>query len=127
MTSGGCLCGGVRYRIQGELAPPIACHCSQCGRTSGNFAVMARCKSGALELLSDETLAWYPSSEGIERGFCARCGGNLFWEQVSADEIYVTAGTMDRPTNLKLTEHIFVDSKSGFYEITGGLPQGSEW
>jgi hypothetical protein len=34
---------------------------------------------------------------------------------------------MDRPTNLKLTEHIFVDSKSDFYEITGGLPQGSEW
>src|SRR5712691_9456203 len=50
MMTGGCLCQGVRYRIGGELAPPVACHCSQCGRTSGNFAVMAKCEARGNEL-----------------------------------------------------------------------------
>ncbi|HLH10800.1 MAG TPA: GFA family protein [Methylovirgula sp.] len=127
MKSGGCLCGGVRYQIHGELSSPLACHCSQCGRTSGNFAVMASCRSEHLLLAKSETLAWYRSSENVERGFCTRCGGNLFWKAMPSNETYVTLGTLDRPTGLAIEEHIFVGSKSDFYEITDAKPQKLEW
>ncbi len=30
MVSGSCLCGGVRFRIEGGLAPTQVCHCGQC-------------------------------------------------------------------------------------------------
>ncbi|MBL8883098.1 MAG: GFA family protein [Hyphomicrobium sp.] len=126
MTLGGCLCGSVRYRITGALAAPIACHCSQCGRTSGNFAVMARCKAEDLEIASTQHLTWYQSSPTVQRGFCSKCGGNLFWKDAGPD-IYVTAGTLDRPTGLKVCEHIFAASKSDFYDISDGLPQKPEW
>ena len=126
-TTGGCLCGGVRYEIRGALAAPIACHCSQCARTSGNFAAMAICRSADLALVESETLAWFQSSAQVRRGFCGRCGGNLFWKADPGDETYVTAGTLDRPTGLRLAEHIYVGSKSDFYDLADGLPQKREW
>ncbi|WP_245494589.1 GFA family protein [Mesorhizobium sp. M4B.F.Ca.ET.017.02.2.1] len=80
-----------------------------------------------IRLLASSTLGWYPSSPKVERGFCSRCGGNLFWKAAPGAETYVTAGTLDRPTGLRLGEHIFVGSKSDFYELTDGLPQKHEW
>ena len=45
----------------------------------------------------------------------------------AGDEIYITAGTLDKPTGVKTAEHIFVASKSDYYDITDGLPQKDEW
>ena len=44
--------------------------------------------------------------------------------QRATDETYaIAAGSLDQPTGLKLTSHIFVDDKSDYYEIDDGLPQ----
>ncbi|WP_292062191.1 hypothetical protein [Mesorhizobium sp.] len=59
----------MRYEIAGKLAEPIACHCSQCTRTSGNFAAMAACRSEDIRLIASSTLTWYRSSPNVERGF----------------------------------------------------------
>lgn len=126
-ASGGCLCGAVRYEIAGDLSRPVACHCSQCARTSGNFAAMAACRSADLTVEDAGALTWFASSDGVRRGFCARCGGNLFWRAEPGEETYVTAGTLDRPTGLRLAEHIYVGSKSDYYELADGLPQKPEW
>ncbi|MFJ5487734.1 GFA family protein [Hansschlegelia beijingensis] len=125
--SGGCLCGGVRYLIKGPLGAPVACHCEQCARTSGAFAAMAACRTEDLTIQDSGTLAWFQSSETVRRGFCGRCGGNLFWTTEPEDQTYVTAGTLDRPTGLRLAQHIFVASKSDYYDLTDGLPQKPEW
>lgn len=124
---GGCLCGGVRYTVEGTLSPAVACHCSQCARTSENFAAMASCRTGDLSVVASSSLNWFQSSGSVQRGFCSRCGGNLFWRADPGEETYVTLGTLDKPTELKLVKHIFVASKSDFYEITDGLPQQTEW
>ncbi|WP_308445610.1 GFA family protein [Methylorubrum aminovorans] len=125
--TGGCLCGGVRYEVSGALRDPIACHCSQCARTSGNFAAMSSCRSEELALTSAETLSWFRSSAGAQRGFCQRCGGNLFWKAEPGTETYVAAGTFDQPSGLRLAGHIHVGSKADFYDISDGLPQEQEW
>lgn len=109
------------------MGQPIACHCSQCARTSGNYAVMSSCGTSELTLLSDQTLAWFQSSPQVERGFCTRCGGNLFWKATPGNEIYIAVGTLDQPTGLRLASHIFVKSKSDYYEICDSLPQAEEW
>ncbi|WP_409562830.1 GFA family protein [Hyphomicrobium sp. B1] len=126
-ATGSCHCRGVRYEIGGELNPILACHCSICAKTSGNYAAMTSCAAADIKLLNDETLRWYPSSDAGNRGFCMRCGSNLFWQSPGSEEIYVTAGTLDRPTGLKIKEHIFVGSKSDYYDIADGLPQKDEW
>lgn len=126
MLKGRCLCGGVQYQAQGPLGPVIACHCSMCARTSGNYAATTACDVSGFAMQSDRTLSWFRSSSGVERGFCRECGSNLFWREIGSDRIYVTAGTLDAPTGLSIAGHIFVGSKSDFYELLDGLPQSEE-
>jgi hypothetical protein len=37
------------------------------------------------------------------------------------------AGTLDVPTGLTITRHIFVDYKSDYYRIDDGMPQSAQW
>ena len=127
MLTGSCLCGGVAFRLVGDVGPVLACHCSMCAKTSGNYAAMAKSASADLQVTADATLRWYSSSPFVERGFCSRCGGNVFWKQKDSGDVYVTAGTVDKPTGLQVAEHIFAGSKADFYEISDGLPQKDEW
>jgi hypothetical protein len=126
VTRGGCLCGGVRYEIDGPLRDIVACHCSQCRKTSGHFMAATSAPRAALRLTASETLRWYRSSDTAERGFCARCGGNLFWRRLPphVETISIAAGTLDGPvTGLKIIEHIYVADKLDYYALDDGAPQ----
>jgi hypothetical protein len=127
--TGRCLCGGVRYEVRGPLRAVIACHCSQCRRTSGHFVAATAAPTSALALTNDETLVWYASSAKAKRGFCSRCGGNLFWRPTAADQDWtsIMAGTLDPPTHLSIEKHIFVADKSDYYSIADGAPQLAAW
>jgi hypothetical protein len=125
--SGGCLCGGVRYLIRGQLRDAIACHCTQCRRTSGHYAAMTSAASADLTLISSETLGWYRSSAAAERGFCRTCGSNLFWRPEGEGRVAITAGTLDAPTGIRVMEHIFVGDKGDYYSIDDDLPKAPGW
>jgi hypothetical protein len=127
MHTGRCLCGGVRYWIRGKLRGAIACHCSQCRRTSGHYAAMTNAPTADITLTSSGSLIWYKSSERAERGFCGICGSNLFWRPTGEDITSITAGTLDTPTNITLMEHIFVADKSDYYAIDDDLPKKDHW
>ncbi len=125
--TGGCLCGGVRYRVDGPLRDVIGCHCSQCRRTSGHFVAATQAALGDVQILSDATLRWYESSADAQRGFCSRCGGNLFWrprvQEGKAPVLSIMAGTLDAPTGLRFMQHIYVAHKSDYYDIHDAAPQ----
>jgi hypothetical protein len=118
--TGGCLCGAVRYEARGPLRDVVNCHCSRCRRTHGH--VGAYTETGDLTLLEDSGLAWYVADER-ERGFCRECGASLFWRRDGDATTAIAAGTLDEPTGLKTVAHIYVDSKSDYYEIADDLPQ----
>lgn len=120
---GGCLCGGVRYRVEGKLRDAAACHCGQCRKVTGHYGAFTACRNERLSIEKDETLAWYESSPGVRRGFCSRCGATLFWDSSERPYIAMAAGTLDTPTDIRLTAHIFTEFKGDYYEITDGLPQ----
>jgi hypothetical protein len=127
LHTGGCLCGAVRYGIRGTPRGVIACHCSQCRRTSGHFAAMTSAPSADITLTSSASLRWYRSSDTAERGFCGVCGSNLFWKQADRDTTSITAGTLDAPTHLAMQQHIFVADKSDYYQIDDDLPKEQQW
>ena len=118
---GGCLCEAVRYRVTGPLRPVCACHCKQCRRTSGHHVAATAAAHADLEISGDVT--WYRSSADASRGFCPKCGSNLFWRRDGAERMSIFAGTLDDPTGLQLIGHIFVADKGDYYEIADGLPQ----
>ena len=125
IARGGCLCGGVRYEAEGPLRDVIACHCSQCRKTSGHFVAATQVPSENLRLVESATLRWYRSSQSAERGFCERCGGNLFWrESVPGSKFTsIMAGTLDTPTGLRIMQHIYTADKSDYYDIDDKAPQ----
>jgi hypothetical protein len=125
--TGGCLCGRVRYRVDGALRGVIVCHCSQCRRTSGHYAAMTSAPSNNITIMSSDSLVWYRSSDSAQRGFCDACGSNLFWKQAGRDAVSITAGTLDLPTHLAVEQHIFVADKSDYYSINDDLPQHPGW
>lgn len=124
-ASGGCLCGAVRYRVRGPLRPVVNCHCTQCRRTSGHYVAATACRPKDLTLTASEELRWYRSSETARRGFCGRCGSNLFWEPADKerDEVMILAGTLDKPTGLETAAHIFTADAGDYYTLTDKLPK----
>lgn len=115
--TGGCLCGGVRYRATGPLRPVVACHCIQCRKTSGHHAAMTSVPNDRFAIEADETLVWYDSSESARRGFCNRCGGNLFWDPAGEERISITAGTLDGATGLAIERHIYTAFAGDYYAL----------
>lgn len=123
MASGACLCGAVRFVVEGDLAPPDACHCSQCRKTSGHVWASTDVLKAHLTMTGAENLRWYQSSEKVRRGFCSTCGSALFWDPVQRDSIGVAMGAFDQPTGTHLHVHIFTADKGDYYEIADGVPQ----
>jgi hypothetical protein len=122
--TGSCLCGGVSYRVTGKMRDVVACHCSQCRKTSGSFVMATACAPDDLILEKQDSLRWYRSSPEAERGFCQTCGSNLFWKPAHGRHISITAGTLNPPTGLKVVEQWHVADKSDYYEPLAGVPIG---
>jgi hypothetical protein len=115
-TTGGCLCGAVRYEITGPLPAPSACHCAQCRRQHGALGVYTLAPEDRYTITGGRNLAWYQSSPGIRRGFCRLCGSKLFWERGGSGQIDVTLGSMDEPTGLKIEKHIYLADAGDYYD-----------
>lgn len=121
--TGSCLCGAVGYEVSGPLRDVVACHCSQCRKTTGHFLAATGTEHQYFRLTKDGGLKWYHASEDARRGFCGVCGATLFWEALGADRIAIAAGTLDGDAGVRLTAHIFVADKGDYYELDDGLPQ----
>lgn len=114
--TGGCLCGGVRYEVHGSLRPVVACHCTQCRKTSGHYVAATDCAASDIKIV-ETTLKWFKSSDVAERGFCSRCGSNLFWRRFGKPKISIWAGTLDGQTGLRLAFQIHAESKGDYYDL----------
>jgi hypothetical protein len=122
VIGGGCLCGKVRYEVRGNLRDVIACHCTQCRRTSGHFVAATACRRQAFTLLRAETLKWYVAVPGFRRGFCAECGSNLFFEEAGGERVSIAAGSLDEPQGLTIAAHIFASEAGDYYKIDDAVP-----
>jgi hypothetical protein len=126
MLEGGCLCGGVRYRVTGKLGPAGFCHCKQCQRASGSaFAANAPARTKYFEITAGADLvSEYESSTGKFRAFCRHCGSPLYSRTLGDPEIRrIRLGTLDTDPERRPLAHVWVTSKAPWYEIEDSLPQ----
>lgn len=125
-ATGRCLCGAVTYEVRGPLRDVVLCHCVECRRWSGYIGAFAATLEEHL-VVAGEALRWIDSPESIRharRAFCAACGSNLFWQAKDAERIGIAAGTLDRPTGLRFTAHIYTHQAGDFDELPDdGLPR----
>ena len=126
MLKGSCLCDGVKYEIDSELAAVTNCHCSLCRKMSGSaFASGATIPTSSFRLVTgQELLKEWESSPGYHRVFCGRCGSPILKRKAKdPDSLRLRVGTLDGDPGVKMSKHIHVDSKAPWVEIKDGLPQ----
>ena len=112
-TTGGCLCGAVRYSCEGDPVLSGICHCRHCQKYTGS---------------SFEPIMFYPcdqvtvtgkvatytgrgdSGKPVFRNFCPVCGSGVFAQaELLAGLTIVLAGTLDDPTHFKPTMECYCD------------------
>ncbi|TBX15192.1 GFA family protein [Nioella sediminis] len=120
MTSGSCLCGAVRFVVTGPLRPVIACHCTQCRKTSGHHVAATSAHRDQIAVTGEVT--WFQSSDSARRGFCGTCGSNLFWDG-EGENLSIFAGAIDGQTGLRIAGHIFCADKGDYYDLPEDLPR----
>ena len=127
MKTGSCLCGAVKFDINGPMADAHACHCTQCRKQTGNYWISSHVADADLKFTQQDGLKWFASSDYAKRGFCKDCGSNLFWKKNDSDTLSVCLGSIDGKTEVRLEGHIYCDSAGDYYVISGGDYQKSEW
>ena len=122
---GGCLCGAVRYRIDAEPRSADYCHCRMCRRAAG-APVVARLT------VTEDAFAWikgepalYRSSPNAERLFCPACGTQLVLRD-EPDYLDVTLASLDDPTAVRPSYHIWTASRIGWFDTSDDLPRYAE-
>lgn len=117
MYTGSCLCGAVRYHIQGQVHRTSKCWCKMCQKQHGAaFGPYANVATSDLHWVQGaDAITRYASSPGVERTFCKVCGSNLTWQMEShSDRIAVTLGTFDTPYEGQVTHDLYIESKPGW-------------
>ncbi|ALS96882.1 GFA family protein [Lacimicrobium alkaliphilum] len=128
---GSCLCGTVKFEVQGDFEHFYLCHCQHCQKDTGS--------AHAANLFSQSAkLIWHAGAEAVtsftlagtrhNKSFCKLCGSALPDTQ-AAGLLVVPAGCLDTNLAMAPTAHIFSSSKAAWdRELNqvpefGGLPE----
>jgi hypothetical protein len=121
--SGGCQCGAVRYRLEGEPTGANICHCRMCQKASGGpFMAFTGVRLAELEWTRGGPKA-FASSNVAERGYCANCGTPLTYRILGQDRISVTIGSLDKPGAIAPEMQYGVESRLPWLHSIGALPE----
>jgi len=126
MLSGSCLCGAIRYEIDGKIGPVGHCHCVTCRKAQGGaFVTNAPVRSKYFRLTSGaDSVAEFESSPGKKRCFCRTCGSPLWSHRESESEIVrIRLGLLDSDPERRPLAHVWVSEKAPWYDITDDLPR----
>ena len=127
--TGSCLCGGLRYEIQGEIGDIVQCHCRKCRKANGTaFATNAPIQKADFKIVQGEhLLKKFQSTATTQRCFCADCGSPIISIKAETPDTYrLRIGTLDTSLEQKATMHIFTAYKAEWDTICDGLPQYDE-
>lgn len=126
ILNGSCLCGGVRYEVNGPLIAMACCHCVQCRKASGaEFATNASVSAEAFRVVSGEALLtefeWTP---GQARVFCGRCGSPIM-KRFADDptKVRLRLGCLDSDIEDRSLVHVFTSEMPNWSQISDDLPQ----
>ena len=121
--TGGCLCGRHRYEITGKPVVATHCLCSSCRRASGGtLGTWLTAHSSDFRWTTAEP-AYYASTPGTRRGFCATCGTSLSFQRDDRNvEVDVGAATLDNPERITPVDHIWASDRLSWSPLAPGLP-----
>lgn len=128
--SGGCLCGRIRYEIEGKPRFMYQCYCGKCRAASGaSFVTNIIVDAARFRITAGkESLAAYESSPQKFRHFCSSCGSPIYSHgEKTKHVVSVRCGTLNQDPGVRVAYHAFVASKAPWADICDDQPQFAEW
>jgi hypothetical protein len=128
LREGGCGCGSVRYRAQGDPIFVNNCHCRLCQQQTGSTSVVnAFFETERLELLQGAlTEHVVPSGSGGPHTICrcAQCGCAIWshYPRLGRLGAGLRVGTLDDPVSLRPDAVIFTESAMPWAAFPPDIP-----
>ena len=114
---GSCLCGEVRFEIEGVFERFYLCHCEYCRKDTGSA-------HAANLFFSRASLKWLAGEGQVRqfnlpatrhsKGFCGNCGSALPLMQMNGELLVVPAGSLDSEVTVRPDAHLFVSSRANW-------------
>lgn len=119
MKTAKCLCGEVSIEVKNVHSEVGACHCSMCRKWgSGPMLTVEAGKESDIKINSEMLITRYQSSEWAERGFCSKCGSNLFYHLLPTDSYSIPVDLFDDLKETSLKVEVYFDQKPNYYSFS---------
>jgi hypothetical protein len=109
--TGGCLCGALRYAIEGEPALAGKCYCTDCRKETGTgHMTFLSFPADAVTFSGEASRFTRPggSGEDVIRVFCPTCGTTVAgYPTAMGDVVAIRAGTLDDASAVRLRFAVF--------------------
>ena len=120
-VTGGCACGAVRWRHQGEPIRHLVCHCRTCQRAaSSGFSAFFGSHDGAFSVTGP--VQDYASSPGASRAYCGECGTRLWFRSERwPGEVHLLVGTLDDPKAYRPDTHVCLSEQAPWLTLADDI------
>lgn len=126
-SQGGCLCGAIRFHVEGPILGAAACHCRDCqyiaGGAPANVIVVAK---SSLRLLQGQPTSYANTADNgalRTRQFCPTCGTPLFAENAHYPKaVTIKVGTLDQREFFRPEAELWTSSAPSWHAMTPGVP-----
>lgn len=121
---GGCLCGDIRYNVNGTIIDAGYCHCRLCQRASGAPVVAWFTIPVDSFTYVQGTPSIFHSSSHNQREFCGACGTQLLFRKSEGPvTVDITIASLDDPSLTQPEYHIWRESRIPWFETGDSLPR----
>ena len=118
---GHCLCGAVKIELEEPNPHVEICHCDMCRRWGGAFYSALTGKGFTIS--GEDSITTYQSSDWAERGFCSKCGSNLWYRFKPTGNRSFLAGLFSDADHYTVEKEIFTDEKAAWCDLSGDHPR----
>ena len=126
MYEGGCLCGQVRFRIEGEPMMSGRCCCQACQKLSGagNTENIAFAEAAFSVTGKAAQYNWTADSGGaVTTSFCPNCGSPLFGKSTTMPGMQmVRVGALDDPSAYRPQMMVYAKRRHAWVQHEDAIP-----
>lgn len=121
--TGGCLCGEIRYEIDGDPVRVAICHCDECRKATGaSFATVAFFKEEDVTVTKGTLKQYFhPADSGntMTKEFCPNCGSQVLGAGSGSPGVRsVRVGSLDDASFVKPQMELYTGKALPFSKLS---------
>jgi len=127
---GGCLCGEVRFVVDGPFEAFYLCYCSRCRKATGSA-------HASNLFVRPERIRWLSGQDRIQRFelagarffsrcFCTTCGSAVPWTSKRNGNVIIPAGALDDEPDIRPERQIYCADQAAWSKDLDAVPRSEQ-